>query len=178
MTSTEAKARVAPTAPPFDIGNSFHVTGTFAQSPAAFGAYIRFINALSRDSELDMRTREIIILTMGAKLGAEYEWRRHSIRALEEGITEQELLSLRAGDYDCFSAAEQATIRFAVAFDGCRVTDEVWSDFARHYSDSLAVEISTWAGMYGLVCRFLLAMRVEMDDDIADSPSAVEGTHS
>jgi alkylhydroperoxidase family enzyme len=174
MASTAPRARVAPTDPPFDIGNTFHITGTFARSPAAFGAYMRFIHHLTRGSELDTRTRELVILALGAKLGAEYEWRRHCIRARAEGVTDAELRALRAGEFHGFAPAERAVLRFAVAFDGLAVDDETWAELAAHYSDSLLVEISTWAGIYGLVCRFLLALRVELDDDIlAPDPAQI-----
>ena len=54
-----------------------NVLGTLAQHPALMQAYHTFNGHILYTNTLDARQRELLVLRVAARRGAEYEWRQH-----------------------------------------------------------------------------------------------------
>ena len=66
---------------------------------------------LYRGNKLDDRLRELIIMRIGWRTGAMYEWTQHWPIALRVGLTEEEILAVRDPDNaTCLGAAERSVI--------------------------------------------------------------------
>ena len=66
---------------------------------------------LYRGNKLDDRLRELIIMRIGWRTGAMYEWTQHWPIALRAGLTEEEILAVRDPDNStCLGAAERSVI--------------------------------------------------------------------
>jgi len=66
---------------------------------------------LYRGNKLDDRLRELIIMRIGWRTGAMYEWTQHWPIALRVGLTEEEILGVRDPDNAiCLGAAERSVI--------------------------------------------------------------------
>lgn len=66
---------------------------------------------LYRGNKLDDRLRELIIMRIGWRTGAMYEWTQHWPIALRVGLTEEEILGVRDPDNaTCLGAAERSVI--------------------------------------------------------------------
>ena len=66
---------------------------------------------LYRGNKLDDRLRELIIMRIGWRTGAMYEWTQHWPIALRVGLTEEEILAVRDPDNStCLGAAERSVI--------------------------------------------------------------------
>jgi 4-carboxymuconolactone decarboxylase len=116
---------------------------------------------------LSARTRELVILRMGALLACDYEWGQHVPRGRETGLSDDEIRGVRDGSTDLLTPSEAAAVRFCQAVEESLVDDAVWDETAQHFSAAQMVELTVLAGYYGLVCRSLLALRVPLDAGIA-----------
>jgi 4-carboxymuconolactone decarboxylase len=114
-------------------------------------------------SHLPSRTRELVVLRIAGKLGAEYEWQQHEPQARFAGVTDDELTALRTGDLDVFDGAERAAVRFATHVEDRTVDDQAWSAAREHFSEVELVDIALLAGFYGLASRFVLAFDVDLE---------------
>jgi alkylhydroperoxidase family enzyme len=152
-----------------DLGdrNGWNITAALANSPIALKAFTRCIGTLNLGTELETHTREAVILRIGALLGSDYEWGRHVLRARADGLSDATIRGLRDGDLAELSEADAAAVRYIEAVETRSVEDDLWAEVSKHYSTSQLVELTMLGGFYGLVCRFLLALRVELDDDVS-----------
>lgn len=128
-----------------------------------FGALGRSVHIASH---LPDRTRELAILGLLVMLREEVGWARHFQIAQILGVSAQEARAVRDGDYTRFSASEQAAILFAAAVDQRRVTDAIWADTARHFSDVQMLDLVMLAGFYGSSARVTQALGVEIDEGL------------
>ena len=121
------RPRVAPVAPPYDadtaaaleaLGPPLGIFRVFARRPvrahglAGWGRYY-----LSRRCALSLRHRELLILRVTARCGAEYEWGVHvQVFAAKAGLTGEQVRSVTAGHPDdpCWTEpADRAVLRAA-----------------------------------------------------------------
>ena len=68
-----------------------NVLGTLAQHPALMQAYHTFNGHILYTNTLDARQRELLVLRVAARRGAEYEWRQHVFIARDLGFTEADI---------------------------------------------------------------------------------------
>jgi alkylhydroperoxidase family enzyme len=114
-------------------------------------------------SNLPGKIRELVVLAVAAKLGAEVEWNQHVGSARRQGVTEEQLVALRSGDMTAFDGAERAAVTFAVAVDECAVDEAAWAVARERFSALELQDMAMLAGFYGLASRYVLALGVEVD---------------
>ena len=165
MTTTNWTARVPAADPPMDVGNSWNITHTLANSPAAFTSFVRFLSHLGRHSELPRDVREAVILSVAGRLGAAYEWGRHVPAALAAGISQEAIRSLRGGDVSGLEPLGATAAEYAVAVEARCVDDALWQRTAESFTTSQMVELTMYAAFYGLVARVADALQIPLDDD-------------
>ena len=106
---------------------------------------------LYRGNMLDDRLRELIIMRIGWRTGAMYEWTQHWPVALRVGLTEDETLAVRDPDKaTCLGAAERAVITATDdVLDNGSISEESWQACAEYLSTNeerleLVAAICNW----------------------------------
>jgi 4-carboxymuconolactone decarboxylase len=158
--------------PPRDVGrNDWNITKVLAHSTCGFEAFTRFAGGMQRNPEVSGRSRELAILRVGAICGSEYEWRRHVVFGREAGLTDTEIDAVKQGNVAPFNARESSAIRWAEAVETRTVTQGLFDAVREQFTDAQLVELTLVSSMYSMVSRFLLALDVDIDDDVTDVPS-------
>ena len=128
----------------------------------------RLGNSLRTGEELSTRLRELTILRVGNLTQAEYEFKHHSITALQSGISQQQIDEISHwSDSELFSEEERAVLAYTdeVTRD-IKVKDETFTRLRSLFSEHTVVELTALIGYYGMVCRILVALEVELEPGI------------
>lgn len=152
-------ARVAPVP-----GTGLAVTRTFARHPALAAARIGS-NYVNRQSTLDPRHRELMILRTGWDCQSEYEWAQHvgSVgRAREMGMPVENIA--RGPDTPGWNAAERALLTAAdELYRDSTVSDRTWATLSTHLDATGVVNALISAANYRQVSMALNAFGVQLD---------------
>jgi alkylhydroperoxidase family enzyme len=178
--------RLAPLAPPYAEGVTAALASmmppgapplllfrTLAHNPRVL-AKIRDSNLLDRGS-LERRDREIVILRTTARCGCEYEWGVHvAFFAAKVGLgaAEQAATVHGAADDPVWSERERTLIRLADELhDTARLSDPLWKDLRRHWSDAQLVELVVLAGFYHTIAFAVNGLGVVLEAGAARFPA-------
>lgn len=110
-------------------------------------------NLLDKESPLDLRTREIVILRVTANRNCEYEWGVHvAIFSKAAGLTGDQVASTRTHNYDCWSQKEQRLI--AAVDQLCEmatINENLLNPFKDDWSKEEQLEIIALCGTYSTI---------------------------
>ena len=148
------------------VRTDLNIFKALSNSPQIFRGFGDLGGRLLFRSALPPRTRELVILRVGAMLGSDYEWGQHVVMGRAAGLTDDEIRAVRDGRTGGLSAEEAAAVRYGEAVEERRVDDAVWRETSQHFDARQMVELTVLAGFYGLVSRTLIALDVQLDDDI------------
>jgi 4-carboxymuconolactone decarboxylase len=143
-----------------------------AHAEGAFVPFLRLAGALWADSELSPARRELAILQVATRTGAEYEWAQHVAIARAEGVLEEQIDAIRAGkvDADCFGPAERAVLALADAVVTTpRAEDAPFDEIRLRLSDREIVEVHLIAGLYLALARLMTNLELEIDEPAAET---------
>ncbi|MBT6913049.1 MAG: carboxymuconolactone decarboxylase family protein, partial [Rhodospirillaceae bacterium] len=89
---------------------------------------------LYRGNKLDERLRELIIMRIGWRTGAMYEWTQHWPVSLRIGLSEEEILAVRdPANATCLGAAELAVLAATDdVLDNGGVGEAAWQACGKH----------------------------------------------
>lgn len=165
-------ARVPDAQPTDDRLPQANIFKALAHAPQVLKGFSDLGGRLLYRGLLPARTRELVILRVGALLGSDYEWGQHVVIGRREGLSDDEIRGVRDGELGGLSASEAAAVRYGEAVEARAVDDQVWSETTAHFSDAEMVELTVLAGFYGLVSRSLIALDVQLDQGVEglDSP--------
>jgi 4-carboxymuconolactone decarboxylase len=163
-------ARIAPLSPPFTPDVEAHLRALMpswskepplalfriwarhlplAESLQAVGSYI-----LGRGT-VEPGDREILILRVCARCGAEYEWGVHAVSFPPRlGMPEAVVAATAraAADDPVWSARQALLIRLADELhDTARVSDALWTELSQHWSEAQILELLLIVGFYHFV---------------------------
>ena len=124
------------------------------------------LGAVRRDFALDARIREIAICTVASLTGADYEFTHHWPEYVKAGGADAHRPKLadaaHASEDPAFDEAERLAMRYAVAMTrDVKVSDGLFAEVRRRWSDSQIVELTASIAAYNMVARFLVALEVE-----------------
>ncbi|MFC7229025.1 carboxymuconolactone decarboxylase family protein [Salinirubellus salinus] len=144
-----------------------HIFRAFANDPPVLQSYMRWGSTLWREAGLDRRAVELVVLTVASELDAVYEWHQHVPLGLEFGLTETEILTVRAGEFDAFDADDEALACYARAVVTGEVDDATYAAFAERewVDDRTVVGVTLLAGQYLMTARALEALAVEPEGE-------------
>lgn len=149
-------------------GEPLNIFKTLAHHPALLKRWLVFANHILGKSTLDLRTRELLILRIGALCRAGYEWGQHVEISRAGGMTDDEIRTARTGsatpdlseqDRLLFKAAEEL---HADAF----ISDATYQGLARHFNTQQLMDIVFTVGQYNLVSMALNTLGVQPDPDL------------
>lgn len=117
------------------------------------------------------REREIVILRIGWRADAVYEFGQHTEIGLRCGLTEAEIAGLAGADHQ-WSDDDAHLIAMAdeLAADDC-VSDETFAALAAKWDEAQLIELVVTAGFYRLVSGFLNTFGVPLDEGVPGWPA-------
>lgn len=122
---------------------------------------------------LDPRLRELIILRIGWRTGAVYEWTQHWRVARGLDIPEADLLAVRRWQESAaLSDADRAVLQATDdTLEAGAISDAAWEACCRHLrSDSERVELVVALGNWTMFSQLLRSLRVPLEDGVAAWP--------
>ncbi len=123
---------------------------------SSLGRVLRFETSIERPLS------EVVILTVGARWKAEFEWWAHSRMAREHGVPDAVVDAIGRGEDPPFEAEDQRTVyRFARQLtDTGQVDQEAYDAARRLLGDAGVVELVSLCGYYTLISFLLNAFAV------------------
>ena len=164
--------RVAPLAPEaldaetrarFGSGPILNIFLTLANHPKLLKRWLVFGSHVLAGSTLPPRDRELLILRIGWRCRAEYEWGQHVVIARQSGLTEEEIQRIPAGpEAPGWSDLDRALLRatdelHADAF----ISNETWAALSAHYDTQRLMDLIFTVGQYNLVSMALNTLGVQ-----------------
>lgn len=127
----------------------------------------RLGNSILHGEVLAPNLRELVILRVGDLTGANYEFTKHVPRALRAGVRQDQIDAI--GAWACseyFDERECAMLRYTDAVtQDVEVKDETFASLRRFFDDHEIVELTAIIGYYCMVCRILVALQVELEEE-------------
>ena len=148
-----------------------NVLGTLAQHPTLMQAYHHFNGHILYTNTLDARQRELLILRVAARRGAEYEWRQHAYIARDLGFTDAEIERIAEGPHAAgWSPLDAAMLRAVdeLVADAC-IADDTWAVLADELDRHQLMDLVFTVGAYDLLAMAFRSFGVELDDDLPQS---------
>jgi len=145
---------------------SLNVFRMMANAETAFRPLIQLGTAILGRLDLNPALREMLILLVGRRSPAPYEWTQHVPIARAVGVSDEQIAALERGALDaaCFDAAQHAALAAAAELiERPRVSDERFAALSAHFPPRQIVELLVTVGYYMLVARLLESTGVELD---------------
>lgn len=118
----------------------------WAHSPSTLPHAISLGTACFRDTSLTPFQRELVCLLNAKRLSCDYQCKQHIQIAKSVGFTNSQVEALMAGDTtsDVWSKSEKALLAYVdEVIAGPEVSDKVFENVRRCYSDQILVEVVT-----------------------------------
>ncbi len=149
--------------------NGFRVLNVFkvmAHCPQVGYHFLRMGNAILFKGTLPPALRELAILRVGHINRAKYEWTHHVPVALRLGVREEQIEGLPDWKNSVtFNAQERAVLQYTdEVTQSIRVKDDTFAAIRSFLNEEGIVELTTTIGYYGMVCRILEALQVELEN--------------
>ncbi len=127
--------------------------------------FLRLGNAILFKGVVPPHLRELAILRVGHINKAVYEWTQHMPIALRVGVRQAQIDALPQWENSAeFSDTEKAILRYTDEETlNIRVKDETFASVRAILSEEGIVELTTAIGYYGMVCRILETLQVELE---------------
>ncbi len=123
---------------------------------------------------ITLREREIVIDRTCARCGSEYEWGVHvAFFGGRAGLSEKQVAGTCAADPGAtdFPPREQLLLRLVDELhETARVSDALWEELRREWSDEQTIELVALAGFYHLISFVTNALRVPLEPFAARFP--------
>lgn len=143
---------------PSDVVANVH--RAMANNPRVMDAWVEWVLTLY-DEVGDARTRELAILAVARATDSRYVWHQHVSVALDEGVSQPEILAIADQTFEDFTPAETAVLEYATAV----ATEGNDDELSRHYDDSMVLALVFLAAEYVAIGRVIDALAVELADE-------------
>jgi len=144
--------------------NIFRAVGN---SPQVGRNFLRLGNAILFKGTLAPPLRELAILRVGDINQARYEWTQHVRIASRVGVKKEQIEALPDWEKsDTFNSQERAVLKYTDELTrNIRVEDETFAGVRSFLNDEGIVELTITIGYYGMVCRLLEGLQVELEKE-------------
>jgi AhpD family alkylhydroperoxidase len=157
----------------FDGNDPGPIVAALANVPELVGPTLGFLGAALGDGAASTRHKEFAILRTSALQGCQYCIHAHTGVALDAGLTDTEVRSLR-GEVPIEEAfpedREQRLIRWIDAMSGSTgpISADVWEPVRKHFADHILVELSTTIGATLFLNRFATGFELPSSQQTLD----------
>lgn len=149
------------------FAGKLNVYRVMAHHPALLSAWSALRQHVVVGNALGPQRSEVAILRTGHRLGSEYEWSHHVVRARACGMSDARIASI-AGPLDGMSA-EDAIIARAVdeMFDNKRIGEASVEALAMLVGTEGVFDVIATVGMYSTLGYIVNSFRTPVDPDVA-----------
>ena len=147
-------------------GKILHIFRTLAHAPKALTAFLAWGNyILSKRNALSPRNRELVILRTGYNCRSGYEWTQHKRIGLDCGLSEAEIVRIKAGpDAAGWGDIERAMLRATDELTANHfVSDTTWAALAP-LGDKGRMDLVMTVGQYTQVSMILNSFGVQVEE--------------
>ncbi len=151
--------------PPLNIFRMLPHAPTFVRGFGQLGT------AILSQAALDARLRELIILRVGRRSPAPYEWQQHVPIGRACGVSDDDIAALERDDVKaaCFGERDRVVLQLTDELLAApRASDETLAAMRRQFSDREVCEAVFTVGFYMMVARFLETTGVDLESSGAD----------
>jgi uncharacterized peroxidase-related enzyme len=138
---------------------------TMAHSPQVGFQFLKLGNTILFKGVVSPSLRELAIMRVGHLNRAIYEWTQHVPIALRVGVRQAQIDALPKWEHsDEFDDTEKAILRYTDEVTlNIRVKEKTFAAVRAILSEEGVVELTTAISYYGMVCRILEALQVELE---------------
>ena len=149
-----------------------NVVKTMAHHPGVVRQGGKFGGFLTSGGLLPGREREIVILRMGWRAQAIYEFGQHTLFAREVGMTDAEIRAVTEDVEGGPWSDDELTLIVMVdeLFEDDCVSDNTWERLTKRWNPAELVELVLLAGFYRMVSGFLNTMGTEREAGVPGWP--------
>ncbi len=181
-------ARLPYVAPPGDVtdrirqrrgGVLIPLDGMLLHSPEFADGWNSMLGAVRGKSTLPPDIRELAILRVAARNGADLEWIAHEPLARQAGLGDEQIAAIGVGglsgagagpggtvDSVTLSPPQWAALAYADAITmHVTVPEEIFSAVRSHFDDRQVLELTVTVATYNMVSRVLVALEVRPGDN-------------
>lgn len=151
-----------------------HIFQALANHPKLFKRFNLLGGYLLNKGLLPEREREIVILRVGWRAKAVYEFGQHTIIGRRCGLSDAEIGALASDDSEhAWSAADADLIALAdeLCADDC-VSDATFARLAERWNEAELIELVMVGGFYRMVSGFLNSMGIPLDETVPGWPDS------
>ena len=155
---------------------SLNVFNMMAHADTCFRPLIELGTAILIGQALSPMLRELVILLVGQRSPAPYEWTQHVPIARATGATDAQIAAIERGalDAECFDEPARAALRAtAELLERPRLSDAAFAELERHFPAREIVELLVTVGYYMMVARLLESTAVDLEPAAAGTVDAV-----
>ena len=174
-------ARLPYVAPPGDVtsrirerrgGRLTALDGMLLHSPEFADGWNSMLGAVRGTSTLPPDIRELAILRVAARNGADYEWVAHEPLARQAGLGDEQIAAIKVGGAGTAGGAgrlgpsQWAALAYTDAVTmHVSVRREIFAAVRAHFDDRQVLELTVTVAAYNMVSRVLVALEVAPGDD-------------
>lgn len=146
-------------------GKVLNLFKIMSHAPEVGIQFLRLGNAILLKSIVPQKLRELAILRVGHLCQANYEWAQHVPIALHVGLRQSQIDVLPYWQNSPeFDDQEKAVLRYTDEITlGIRAKDDTFAAVRSFLNEEAVVELTTAIGYYGMVCRILETLQVELE---------------
>ena len=148
---------------------------TLAHNPRVAKRFAVLVGGLLAKGTLPARARELVILRMGWRCGARYEFSEHTKLALDAGLTLQEIARLTQSAEQAAFDGDDAVLVALVddLYDANTLSESTWERLRERWQVPEIIELLVLAGTYWTVSGVLNTVRVALEDGASGWPPGV-----
>lgn len=125
----------------------------------------RLGNSILRGEVLPADLRELAILRVGDLAKSEYEFTKHVVIGKGAGVRQEQIDEI--GNWPAskeFDERERAVLAYTdEVAQNVSVKDETFNELSKYFDDHAIVELTAAIGYYGMVCRILVSLQIELE---------------
>jgi 4-carboxymuconolactone decarboxylase len=164
LTDDELSVEQAELLEPLGPTGRMHIFRTIVRHPGLYRRWSAFAGLLLRQSSLEPRDRELVILRAAWRAGARYEWGHHVPIGREAGLRDDEILAVAGRGRP--GSADDAALLAAVdqLFEDRVIGDETWGALSARLDERQLMELPMLAGHYLMLAAALNSYGVVLED--------------
>lgn len=133
----------------YEILENLYSFQVLAHNPQILQSYLRYGTRLWKEGGLPPRKRQIVLLTVANNQNDSYVWETHQKIGKIEGLSDEEIDSIKTGKYDeVFSPEECILVEYAQAVCDKQMDDTVFEEMKETYGAETTVGVTMMAGLY------------------------------
>lgn len=160
-------------------GHAPNVLATMLHHPALAGPFNAYGNELLQRPAIGHRSRELMLLRVAWRTGAQYEWVHHALLAAHYGLTEADIRAISSGvDSQEWTPLERDLVAATnEMLDDYRIADDTWSRLAAQLDERQLVEIPLVVGTYTCLAMAFNSWDLQVEDGVDSSSIPLPPEH-